>query len=237
VDQKGWLVMKAIHFRSLGITVTAVLALTGSTAAQERPQGLLNTLEVRTLVARGEPVDNDRLFVHFRALSERYESDAERHESFARSFVGNPNRSSGGGVSERCRRLAELNRQSAKTVRALALYHKKIADGAPATLPHGGARFQGGAGAPEPTEQELDALAARARSRTDHLSLAEYLRALARRYDTDASEHITMALTYRGGRLAQAAVHHDRLATVARAAAKEAAAAAYLHEQLSTVDR
>src|SRR5512145_2488642 len=116
--------MKPVFFRSLAIAATAVLTVTGSMAAQERPLGLLNKLDVRTLVARGEPADNGRLFVHFRVLADRYETDAERHESMARSFVGNPNRSSGAGISEHCKQLADLNRQSAQTLRDLAKYHK-----------------------------------------------------------------------------------------------------------------
>jgi len=229
--------MKAIHVRSFTFAAAVVVALAGSAGAQERPLGLLNNLDVRTLVARGDPVDNDRLFVHFRVLADRYQTEAERHDAMASSFVGNPNRSSGSGMSEHCRRLAGLNRESAHTLRALALYHKKLAEGTPATVPRDGARFQGGAGAPEPTERELDALAAKARSRTDHLALAEYFRTLAKRYTTDANEHVTMALTYRGGRFAQAAVHHDRLADVARKAAKEATTAAGMHEQFATVGR
>lgn len=221
---------------SLAVAATAFVTLASSSvAAQERPPGLLNTLEVRSLVARGDPVDNDRLFAHFRVLWDRYLTEAERHDSMARSFTGNPNRASGSGRSEHCKQLAHLNRQSAKTLRELALYHKHLAEGPPATLPPGAARFQGGAGAPDPSEQELDALAAQARTRADHLALEEYLRTLARRYTRDANEHMTQALTFRGGRLAQAAVHHEDLANAARQAAHEATRAAELHRQLATV--
>jgi hypothetical protein len=196
----------------------------------------LNTLEVRTLVDRGDPVDHDRLFLHFRTLWDHYLTEAERHESMAaRTRDGNPNRSSGAGASEYCNRLATLNRQAAKTVRELAVYHRQLAEGAPAHLPRGAARFHAGAGAPQPTEQELDALSARARTRTDHLALAEYFRMRAKRYATDATEHVMMALNFRGGRLAHAAVHHDRLANVARQAAKEATRVADLHRQLATI--
>jgi hypothetical protein len=222
--------------RSLAIAATTLVTLANgsSVAAQERPPGLLNTLDVRTLVARGDPVDNDRLFVHFRVLRDRYLTEAERHDSMARSFMGNPNRTSAAG-REYCKRLAHLNRQWAKTLRELALYHKQLAEGTPATLPPGAARFQGGAGAPDPTEQEVEALAAQARSRTDHLALAEYLRTLARRYTRDANEHLTQALTFRGGRLAQAAIHHEDLASAAREAAQEATRAAEIHRQSATV--
>jgi hypothetical protein len=204
-------------------------------AAQDRPSGLLNTLELRALVARSDPVDNDRLFVHFRVLWDRYLTDAERHDSMARSVAGNPNRTSGGGAREHCKQLAAFNRQWAEIVRELALYHKKLAEGTAATLPPGAARFEGGAGAPDPTAQELDALAARARTRTDHLALAEYLRMLARRHTHDANEHMRQVLTFRGGRLAQAAVQHESQASADRAAARKAMRAAELHRQLATV--
>ena len=118
--------MSTIHCRSFAIAATAILATAGSIAAQERPLGLLNEFEVRTLVARGEPVD---------------------------------------------------------------------------------------------------------------LELEEYFLTLAKRYTTDANEHVTLALTYRGGRFAQAAVHYDRLANVARDAAKEATRAAGMHKQFSTIGR
>lgn len=226
------------HIRlSLLVAATALVTFASGSiiAAQDRPSGLLNTLELRALVARSDPVDNDRLFVHFRVLWDRYLTEAERHDSMARTFVGNPNRTSGGGTREHCKQLATLNRQSAAIVRELALYHKRLAEGTPATLPRGAARFQGGAGAPDPTVQELDAQAARARTRTDHLALAEYLRMLATRHTRDANEHMRQALTFRGGRLAQAAVHHENQASADRVAAREAMRAAELHRQLATV--
>ena len=42
-----------------------------------------------------------------------------------------------------------------------------------------------------------------------------------------------MAQAYRGTRIAQAAVHHDRLVTLSRDTAKEANAAAAMHRQLA----
>ena len=222
---------------SLAVAATALATLAGGIGveAQERPPGLLNTLEVRALVARGDPVDNDRLFMHFRVLWDRYLTEAERHDSMPGAFVGNPNRTSGGGTREHCKQLATLNRQSAETVRELALYHKRLAEGITATLPPGAARFQGGAGAPDPTAQELDALAAQTRTRTDHLALAEYLRMVAGRHTHEANEHMRQALTFRGGRLAQAAVHHENEASADRAAAREAMRAAELHRQLAAI--
>ncbi|HZA34976.1 MAG TPA: hypothetical protein VE505_08620, partial [Vicinamibacterales bacterium] len=139
--------------------------------------------------------------------------------------------------SVHCKRLADLNTQSATTVGELAAYHEKLASGTPATPPNDGARFQGGAGAPEPTSKELDVLAAKANTPAEHRALEEYFLTLAKRYSNEANEHVTLAQTYRGTRIAQAAVHHDRLAGLSRDAAKEATAAAEMHKGLAGVAR
>jgi hypothetical protein len=228
--------MKPVHVRSLVLAVAAI-ALAGIATAQDRPTGLLNNLEVRELVGRAEPGDNARLAVHFSVLADRYAAEAKRHESMSRSFVGNPSRNLGSGMSVHCKRLADLNTQSATTVRELATYHEKLAAGTPATPPRDGARFQGGAGAPEPTEKELNALAAKASTPAEHKALEEYFLTLAKRYTAEAEEHVALAQTYRGTRIAQAAVMHDSLAALARDSAKETTAAADMHKQLATVAR
>jgi len=228
--------MKPVHVRSLVLAVAAI-ALAGIATAQDRPTGLLNNLEVRELVGRAEPGDNARLAVHFSVLADRYAAEAKRHESMSRSFVGNPSRNLGSGMSVHCKRLADLNTQSATTARELATYHKKLAAGTPATPPRDGARFQGGTGAPEPKEKELNALAAKASTPAEHKALEEYFLTLAKRYTAEAEEHVALAQTYRGTRIAQAAVMHDRLAALARDSAKETTAAADMHKQLATVAR
>jgi hypothetical protein len=229
--------MRTIHIRSLSIAAVAVLALAGDVAAQDKTSGLLNSLEVRQLVGRGDPGDHVRLSAHFTALGSRYAAEAKRHTSMAQSFIGNPSRNLGTGMSAHCKQLANLNTQSATTVRELAAYHDKLAGGSPATPPRDGSRFEGGTGAPEPTEKELNALAAKASTPAEHRGLEEYFRTLAKRYTAEASEHTTMAQTYRGTRIAQAAVHHDRLATLARDSAKEANEAAAMHKQLAGIAR
>jgi hypothetical protein len=211
--------------------------MAGAVAAQEKPKGLLNSIEVRQLVQRAEPADNARLAVHFSVLADRYSAEAKRHISMSKRFVGNPSRNLGTGMSEHCRRLADINTQSATSVRELVTYHEKLAAGAPAVLPREGARFQGGAGAPEPTEQELNALAEKAKTPAEHRALEEYFLNLAKRYTAEANEHVTLAQTYRGTRIAQAAVIHDRLAGLARDGAKEATAAAAMHKELAGVAR
>ena len=229
--------MRTVHFRSVLLSAAAVLTLAGSVAAQDTPVGLLNNLEVRQLVARGEPGDQAQLSAHFTALADRYAAEAKRHISMSQSFTGNPSRNLGTGMSAHCKQLANLNTQSETTVRELAAYHAKLASGTPATPPKGGARFQGGAGAPAPTEKELNALAAKASTPAEHRGLEEYFLTLARRYTAEANEHVALAQAYRGTRIAQAAMHHDRLATLSRDAVNEASAGAEMHKQLAGVAR
>jgi len=229
--------MRTVHFRSPLLAIVAVLTLAASIAAQDRPSGLLNNLEVQKLVARAEPGDNARLAAHFTALADRYAAEAKRHTSMAQSFVGNPSRNLGSGMSAHCKQLADLNAKSATELRELATYHRKLASGAAATPPAGGARFEGGAGAPAPTEQELNAMAAKANTPADHRALEEYFLTLAKQYTADATEHATTASAYRGTKIAQAAAHCDRLAALSRDEAKEATAAAAMHKQLAGVAR
>jgi hypothetical protein len=229
--------MRTVYRNSFALVAAAFFVVAGAAAAQERPAGLLNNLEVRQLVARAEPGDNARLAVHFSALADRYGAEAKRHISMSQSFVGNPNRNLGSGMSAHCKRLADLNTQEATTVRELAGFHEKLAAGTPAAPPHNAARFEGGAGAPDPTEKELNALAAKASTPAEHKALEEYFLTLAKRYTAEANEHVTLAQTYRGTRIAQAAVHHDRLAGLARDSAKEATVAAEMHKGLANIAR
>ena len=229
--------MRTVYVRSLSLAAVVILTNTGDATAQERPSGVLNSLEVRQLVARAEPGDHQRLRAHFTALGDRYAAEAKQHVSMSQSLIGNPSRTLGTGMSAHCKRLADLNTQAASTVRELATYHDTLAAGSAATAPRDGARFEAGAGAPEPTEKELNALAAKASTPAEHRALEEYFLTLAKRYAAEANEHVTLAHAYRGTRIAQAAVHHDRLAGVARDAAKEATAAAEMHKGLAAVAR
>ena len=150
--------MRTIQIRSLSLAAFAFLAFAGNAAAQDKSPALLNSLEVQQLVKRSEPGDNARLAAHFTALADSYVAEAKRHTSMAQSFVGNPSRNLGTGMSAHCKQLANLNTQSATELRELTSYHQKLASGATATPPAGGARFEGGAGAPRPTDQELNAM-------------------------------------------------------------------------------
>jgi hypothetical protein len=229
--------MRTVHFRSFVLATTALLTAAGTLAAQERSNALLNKLEVQQLVARAEPADNARLAVHFSALADQYTAEAKRHLTMSQSFIGNPSRDLGTGMSTHCKRLADLNTQEATTVRELVAYHEKLAAGAQATPPRDGARFQGGAGAPQPNERELNALAAKAGTPAEHRALEEYFLMLAKRYATAADEHVILSQTYRDTKIAQASAIHDHLTRLARDSAKEATAAAEMHKQLATLAR
>ena len=229
--------MRTVYIRSLSIAAAVILTFAGSATAQDKPSALLNTLEVRQLVARAEPADLGILSAHFNALGDRYAADAKRHASMSQSFVGNPSRSLGTGMSVHCKRLADLNTQSATTVRELAAFHEKRAAGAPAVLSPGSEKLQAGAGAREPNDKDLHVLAAKASTPAEHRGLEEYFRSLARRYGADVKEHATFASALRGTRIEQAAISHSRLAELARDAAKEANEAAEMHKQLATVAR
>lgn len=227
--------MKTILVPSAALGLAASLLLAAGAAAQDKASGLLNTVEVRQLVERADPADHARLGAHFTALGERYAAEARRHVSMAQSFGSNPNRNLGSGMSAHCKRLADLNKQFATTARELAAYHEKLAVGSPATRPADGVGLEGGAS--EPTERELDALAAKAGMPGEHRALEEYFLTLAKRYTAAADDHARLAMTYRGTRIAQAAVHHDRLAALSRDSAKEVTAAAAMHKQLAGVAR
>lgn len=228
--------MTNFTFRPLVLGTLATFMFAGAAAAQNRA-AVLNTFDVQKLVASGTAEDNAKLSAHFSALAERYTTDAKRHEAMARSFAANPNRNTGAGMSAHCKRLTTLNNESGATLRELATHHQKLAAGAASTAPRDGAQFQGGAGAPEPTEAELKALAANANTPGDHRALAEYFHTAAKRYTADAAAHVTLAQSYRGTKMAQAAMHCDRVVSLSRDAAKEASAAAEMHSQLATVGR
>ncbi len=218
----------------------AALALTAlvNTANAQTRSPILNTLEVQKLVASTDPADNARLSAHFAALADRYAHEATRHDAMAQAFIGAPTRRTPTNTAaDHCKRLAGLNQQSADTLRELAAYHDKRAAGAAATAPKGAAPFHAGAGAPEPSDDQLSALAARATTPADHHALEEYFQTAAKRYREAVNEHTSMAQAYRGTRIAQAAVHCDRLVSLSRDEAKEATAAAEMHKQLATVSR
>jgi len=230
--------MRPIHFRTMTAGVLAFLTFVGGAAAQTTRSAVLNSLEVQELVKRAQPADHARLGAHFAELAEQYAADAKKHTAMAHAFIASPTRRTAAhSAADHCKRLAELNTQSAATLRELAAHHEGLAAGKTSAVPRGAARFEGGAGAPAPTAEELSALAAKATTPADHRGLEEYFQTLAKRYTADANDHATMAQAYRGTRIAQAAAHCDRLVAQARDSAKEAAAAAAMHKSLAGAAR
>jgi hypothetical protein len=212
------------------------VALTGTVAAYDGDR-LLNTLELRKLVARGDLADHARLAAHFLTLSDRYEAEAARHERMASAVPGNPNRTAGADLSGYFRQLAERNTESATTTLDLADYHARLALELDATWPLGGGRFESGAGARAPTGAELKALGRQARTPAEHRDLEEYFVTAARGYTAEANAHTAFANAYRGTRLAHAAAHHDHLALTARRAATQAKGAAEMHKVFAALGR
>jgi hypothetical protein len=229
--------MRPVHFRSLALGLVALVAFPALAMAQ-KASPILNALEVQKLVASSDAADNERLSAHFAALADQYAREATRHDAMAQAFTAAPTRRTpANSAADHCKRLATLNRQSADTLRELSAYHAKRAAGAAATAPKGAARFQSGAGAPEPSDDDLKALAARASTPADHRALEEYFQTAAKRYRDTANEHTAMAQAYRGTRIAQAAVHCDRLVSLSNDEAKEATAAAEMHKGLAAAGR
>jgi hypothetical protein len=227
--------MTTLTVRTLAMAALAIVTFVG-TAASQTASPILNSLDVRTLVARAEPGDHARLSAHFAALAERYAADAKRHTVMAYAFVGSPTRRMAANTAaDHCRRIAQLNTESAEALRELAAHHEKLAVGIPSIAPPAGARFHDGAGAPEPTDAELSALAARASTPADHRALEEYFLTAAKRYTADANDHAAMANAYRGTRIAHAATHCDRLVKIGRDAAREATEMAAHHKQLAAL--
>ena len=237
VSRDSWFAMTRLMFRPLGIGTVARLMFAGNALAQAGSP-ILNTLEAQKLIASNAPGHNAALAAHFAALADRYAADAKRHTAMAGAFIAAPTgRVPANNAAAHCKRPAQLNTDSAKTLRELAAHHDKLAGGVASTAPKGGARFQGGTGAPEPTDAELSALAAGANTPTDHHALEEYFVTSSKRYTADANAHVAMVQAYRGTRIAQAADHCERLARQLRDSAKEATDAAAMHRQLAAVAR
>jgi len=223
---------------SRALVAAVALAATAAVSAAQTPAGLLNKLEVQKLVATDTPEANTALAAHFTALADRYVADAAQHKAMGQAYNANANRSAVTNAQRHCERLAALAAESASAAREMAKHHQAVAGGKAAALPRGASAFQGGKGAPEPTADQLHHLAMTARTRADHLALEEYFATLARKNTAEAEDHVAMAKAYRAGvrkGTFDPAVHCDRLARLARAAAKEATAAATLHKQLANI--
>ena len=214
------------------------LTFAGGASAQTTSSAVLNSLEVQELIKRAEPADHARLEVHFAVLAEQYAADARRHSAMAQAFIASPiRRTAANSAADHCKRLEQLNLQSAATLRELAAHHEGLAAGKASAEPRGAARFEAGAGAPAPTAEELTALAAKASTARrspcppgllpDTGEAVHRGRQRSRRDGASVPGHAN----YPGGRALRP------LVTLSRDAAKEATAAAAMHKQLAGIAR
>ncbi|HLG56167.1 MAG TPA: hypothetical protein VI485_12610 [Vicinamibacterales bacterium] len=230
--------MTSIRFRSItiGLLVIVASAAQAQAAAQVTQSGILINLEVRQLIARGEPADHARLRAHFTALADQYEADAKQHKTMAQVFIASPSvRVRAQSSADHCKRLENLATQSAATLRELATHHANLAAGTPSTAPKNATRFEAGEGAREAWqhEKEIHDLAANARTPADHRVIEEYFESIEKQYTKAVNEHVGMARAYRAvpNRLGgDPAAHCDRLVKLSRESAKEAGAVAAEHK-------
>lgn len=222
--------MRKISFRTMLAGVALVAGVTAA-AAQDR-SSLLTSVEVNRLVAKGQPADHAQLRDHFVALAGMFAFNAGRHEAAAQTLTGNPNHPPAVSPGARYLRIAEQERESAATLRALAAYHDSRAAGRTATFPEMATRFERGDGAPTPTAGQIRELVASARTAADHQALETYFTSETDRYLTLAHEHATQARIYRlraydrSGTSAVLALHCEREAAQAQKAADSARTAA-----------
>ena len=220
------------------VAAATVVLLGAAAVASAAIPPLLNKLEVQKFVTAETPVANLRLAAHFTTLATRYEEDAARHKAAAVVFRANANRSGSTNAGLTCARWSADATKWAAAARELATYHVHRASGQPAIRPRGGAELQAGRGAPEPTAEQLHKLALTARTRLDHLELQEYYEVVARAKTAEADHHLRMAVGYVAGvrnGVSAAAPTRERLARLARRAAKMATEAANRHRVLATV--
>ena len=230
--------MKPLYLRAF-VSSIAMLALAGVAAAQDRA-ALLTSIEVKALVASGQPTDHARLRDHFAALATAFEADAQRHRVVAQIPPGNPNHSQAIPPSAYEAQRAESSMTSARTLSALSDHHGRLAAGLVSTAPANSAAFENGGSAPEPTEAHVRELVAGARMTAEHRILDEYYASLADRLTTRAQEHAAMATRYRAhpndrsGNFIAWAAHCERLAKLARDSAEAARASSAEQRKLAS---
>ena len=209
----------------LGLAVAAAFS-TGVTLAQDAKSPILNTVELRQAITSEAPADQARLAAHYAALADKYGASAKRHTSMAAATASSKNP----GVSVHCKQLATLDGRLEAAARELAAFHTKAAQGAQGASPAHPGGLATGTGARKATDEELEAFADKATKSGDHQALAEYFSTLSKRYIADSEAHSGLAAAYRTTKsMAGMATHCERLASLAKDAAKEARAAADMH--------
>jgi hypothetical protein len=218
------------------VLIAAVFVATFAAAAT--PSDVLNKLEVQRLVALETTVANLRLASHFNALAHQFMTDAEQHRAMALVYRANANRSATTTAGDRCDRLVERAESWASAALELAMYYGDLASGIDAVVPPRATALQGGYGAPEPTGDQLHKLALTAHTRADHLQLSEYYAALAKHRAAEAADYSVMVHAYRAGVRNggyDPGVAYERLARLARKAARSASEAANRHQVLANI--
>lgn len=224
--------------RVFRILVTAIAFVGVATVAAGAPSRVLNKLEVQKLVAAETPVASVRLAAHFNALAEQFYAQAASQRDMARVYRATANRSATTTAAIDCERLARRGATWGMRARELARYHVDLAEGRDAVLPVGATALHEGFGAPEPTRSQLHSLALTADTRADHLVLREYYLTVARRRTAEADNYLSMIAAFHAGvrnGTYNPAVAYERLAGIARKAAKDATQAADRHKVLANI--
>ena len=230
--------MRTIYI-SIALAAVMFAAVTTGASAQDR-SALLTSIDVKRLVANDRPADHARLSDHFVALADKYTNDARRDRQIARIMTGNPNHPPAVPPGVRWTRLADSAEATAVTLRELSAHHDRLAAGRRSDAPPNSARFEAGYGAPAPTEAYVQELASNARTRADHLSLADHFTAVAETQTNNARKQAAAAQASRGAvsrtGSGTPASHYDLMAERYRDKANEARAEAAKHRQLAQGD-
>ena len=234
--------MRTTYIRIALAALMFAVGTTGGSAqdrsAQDR-SALLTSIDVKRLVANDRPGDHARLRDHFAALADKYTADARRDRQLARTLTGNPNHPPAVAPGVRWTKLADSAEASAVTLRELSAHHDRLAAGRRSDAPPNSARFEAGYGAPAPSEAYVQQLASGARTRADHLNLADYFTALAETETNKARTQTAAAQAYRGPISrpgSGAASHYDLMAERFRDKANQARAQAAKHRQLAQAE-
>jgi hypothetical protein len=230
--------MRTIYIR-IALAALMSAAVTTGASAQDR-SALLPSIEVKRLAANDRPADHARLRDHFAALADKYTNDARRDRQIARVMIGNPNHPPAVSPGSRWMRLPDSAEASAVILRDLSAHHDRLAAGRRSDAPPNSARFEAGYGAPAPSASYVHELASGARTRADHLSLADYFTAVAETETNKARKQAAAAQAYRGP-ISRAgsgtpASHYDLMAERFRDKANQARAEAAKHRQLAQAD-
>ena len=220
------------------LSFVAFAMASAQTATAQNASGLLNMIDVQRLVVADTPDAHTALANHFIALADIYQADAGRYAALASLSAGNPNHPFVTDLRGRRVEQRETAAASERTVRAVAAYHQILSIGGMSRRPAGAPAFDGGKGASLPTRAELGELARVARTPSAERELVEYFMVIAQTETANAEAYARTARMTRvsGARTTEAtAVQFDRLATMAREAARQANLAAELHRQLAAI--